>query len=143
MTSEDIAKALNEDDRFKDRPWPGWNRGKGISQNSLARLLRPFKVVPNSIRLPNGRTPKGYRRQQFEDSWKSYLRPEKEHTAPNPGFQPQQRHNPQETAKNGQFEAQQEKDGVAVENGEKPQFSAPCGGVAVENQGNGQWSKKL
>jgi hypothetical protein len=44
---------------------------------SDARLLRPFEIQPRTQRLSpshsKGSTAKGYRRSDFEDSWRRYL----------------------------------------------------------------------
>ena len=41
----------------------------------LARKLRLFGIRPRSIRLDDGRTPKGYLRADFEEAWSRYLPP--------------------------------------------------------------------
>jgi putative DNA primase/helicase len=60
--------------RLEDRPWADW-KGKPLTTNVLARLLKPFKIVPGSIRVgaTGTDTPKGYKRKQFEDAWARYL----------------------------------------------------------------------
>lgn len=56
LSSDDLAAHLVALD---DRPWPEINRGKPLTKTGLARLLKPLKVIPGSIRLDDGRTPKG------------------------------------------------------------------------------------
>ena len=81
-------------------------------------------------------------RKQFEAAWEGYLRAEKEHTGPNPGFQPSQRHNPQETAKNDASETSQTGVDVTAGNAEKPQFPNGCDVVTARNGEKG-WSAKI
>jgi hypothetical protein len=64
-----------------DAPWPDWwerslkdgnTRGPAAK---LARLLKPFGIRARVIRLPDGSTPRGYLRQDFEEAWKRYCLP--------------------------------------------------------------------
>lgn len=58
---------------MEDRPWASWGKsGKGMNQNQLARQLKDFKVYPQTIRMEQS-TPKGYRREWFEDVWNRYI----------------------------------------------------------------------
>jgi putative DNA primase/helicase len=59
---------------IEGRPWAEWKAGKPITANSLARLLAPFAIKPNTIRTGGG-TPKGYQLGQFEDAFARYLLP--------------------------------------------------------------------
>jgi hypothetical protein len=36
-------------------------------------MLAAFAVRPATIRMPDGTTPKGYRRESLEDAWRRYL----------------------------------------------------------------------
>jgi putative DNA primase/helicase len=56
-----------------DSPWSEWRNGKPITQAQLARVLKPFRIAPEVIRLQGGGTPRGYVRSQFEDAWERYL----------------------------------------------------------------------
>lgn len=55
-----------------DTTWAGWDRGRGLKPYSLARLLRPFDILPQNIRLGE-KVSKGYLRKSFEDCWDKYL----------------------------------------------------------------------
>jgi hypothetical protein len=59
--------------KLEDRPWPEWKHGKSLTQNQLARLLRPFKIKPGNLRDASGKVPKGYYLEQFVDVFKRYL----------------------------------------------------------------------
>jgi hypothetical protein len=52
-----------------DRPWATWSKGKPITTHKVARLLKPFGVVPMS----NGGTARGYFKDRFGDAWARYL----------------------------------------------------------------------
>jgi hypothetical protein len=60
-------------------PWPDWARGRGLNQQGLAKLLRPFGIKPCNVREHGTDPPKkGYRVEQFDDAWRRYtphLRP--------------------------------------------------------------------
>jgi hypothetical protein len=59
---------------IEGRPWVEYGRAqKPISQNQLAQALKPFAIVPHTIRLSEGSTPKGYERKDFRDAFERYL----------------------------------------------------------------------
>jgi len=60
--------------KMHDRPWPQWYHGQTITARGLSKLLTPFGIKPQSVRIGD-KTPKGYRRKWFEDAWKRYLPP--------------------------------------------------------------------
>lgn len=66
--SDMLVERLN---RIEGRPWPDW-RGKALTANALARLLRPFAISPSSIRI-NERSGSGYRVEQFKDAFDRWL----------------------------------------------------------------------
>jgi hypothetical protein len=70
IATADLVSALTE---VETSPWGEWNHGKPISQAKIARLLRPFEIVPHNVRIGE-KVLKGYERQDFEDAWKRYLR---------------------------------------------------------------------
>ena len=53
-------------------PWSEYSRGRPITPPGIARVLSSFRIVPGTIRV-NEKTPKGYKRSQFEDAWNRYL----------------------------------------------------------------------
>jgi Protein of unknown function (DUF3631) len=80
LASEDLVEFMAS---LEDRPWAEYRRDKPISKAQLARLLKPLKISSGSVRLPDGRTPKGYHRSQFEDAFARYL-PSQNATTPQP-----------------------------------------------------------
>lgn len=71
MFSEDIVRALHA---IEGGPWAEWGKsGKPISQNALARLLKP--IVPERVQIGSEQK-RGYERHQFRDAFDRYLPPE-------------------------------------------------------------------
>jgi putative DNA primase/helicase len=69
LTSKEIVDALTA---MEDRPWPEYGRnGKPITTRKLAALLRPFEIIPRTIRTETTRA-KGYVREAFADAWGRY-----------------------------------------------------------------------
>ena len=58
--------------RMEERPWPEWRHGKPITVRQVARLLKPFEIVPHVIRTQEG-TPRGYLFDDFIDAFTRYL----------------------------------------------------------------------
>jgi hypothetical protein len=69
MFSDDLVEALKEK---SERPWCDWNRGKGLTQNGLARLLKPFGVKSKTIRIDEN-LKKGYELDNLRDAFKRYI----------------------------------------------------------------------
>jgi hypothetical protein len=56
-------------------PWAEWGKDrKPITQNALARLLKPHKIYPVDVGPERSRR-KGYKRSQLERLFEAYLRP--------------------------------------------------------------------
>ncbi len=70
MSSEELTEYLTGLD---ERPWAEWRRGQPLTKSGLARLLTPFGILSGTIRLDNGRTPKGYYLVSFGDAFERYL----------------------------------------------------------------------
>jgi hypothetical protein len=103
---------------------PGKSR-KPLTKNRLAALLRPFKIHSGSIRLDEGRTPKGYRRRAFEDAFARYLSlaPVRNATSPQGSI----------SAATSDFKNATDGNGLAFRNRESRSFSTGCGVVADPN----------
>src|SRR5215467_4865958 len=71
ITSADAVAALVAD---PERPWATWGKGdKPLTQNGLARLLKPFGIISETVHLVGRPHAKGYKRVWFEPLWASYL----------------------------------------------------------------------
>ena len=69
------AKLVEHLAAIEGRPWAEWKAGRSITANGLARLLGPFGIAPDTIRIGD-RTMKGYLLARFEDdAFKRYLPP--------------------------------------------------------------------
>ena len=55
-------------------PWAEWDKGRGLTANTLAKRLKPFHISPLTIRT-GAETGKGYKRDAFTDAWDRYLAP--------------------------------------------------------------------
>src|SRR5258705_7462162 len=85
MFSQDIVDALVA---IEDGPWKfysGKDRDKPITQNGLARLLKP--ITPQNLRV-GALQAKGYERHQFEEYFERYL---DDGSAPEPSSPPPNR----------------------------------------------------
>jgi putative DNA primase/helicase len=70
MTSKELCEALAADETS---PWAAWGRQeKPITQNQLARFLRPYEITPGTIKLASGKTAKGYHRHALDDAFVRY-----------------------------------------------------------------------
>ena len=125
LPSADLVEALVE---IESRPWAEFGKSrKPITQNRLARLLRPLGIVPDNVRV-GGKVPKGYQRHQFKDAWERYL-------AAAGAFEPLQRYNASAAGTSGSFQTATQDSDVAVAKCEKPNNDGPCSGVAVAKEG--------
>src|SRR5262249_3046062 len=104
-------------------PW-GDLWGKPLDARGLARRLRPFGVIPKSVRLDDGKTPKGYTLDQFKDAFARYLG-ELNATTPQPASA--QRSQPKSSATNDDLVADKRQRDPASANG--------CGVVADKSPG--------
>ena len=74
--SATVAESLA---KLEGRPWAEFGKAqKPITQNALARLLKPFAIAPDYIGAENNRT-RGYRRSQFEEVFAAYAPPPPPH----------------------------------------------------------------
>jgi len=69
VSSQEIADKLAA---MEGHPWAELSRGRPITTNALARLLKPFGIIPSMIRIGSN-TIRGYTRDQFADAWGRYL----------------------------------------------------------------------
>jgi len=70
ITSADLTTALVAD---LERPWATWGKGaKPLTQNQLARLLKPFNIISETVHPIGKPHAKGYKRTHFEEAWAAY-----------------------------------------------------------------------
>lgn len=69
--SAELASTLRD---IEGSPWTEWDKGSGLTANTLAKRLKPFHISPLTIRTCAG-TGKGYKRDAFVDAWDRYLPP--------------------------------------------------------------------
>jgi putative DNA primase/helicase len=69
IKSEALVTALIA---MTDRPWPTFDRGRWITPAGIARMLRPYGIGSETIRLGE-EFAKGYRLSAFEDAFARYL----------------------------------------------------------------------
>lgn len=67
--SGDLVDALTE---MEERPWCEWKRGHPMTANSLSKLLQSFGIRSKQMKQ-GGLNRRGYRRSDFEDSFKRYI----------------------------------------------------------------------
>ena len=106
--------------------WCEYAHGKPITQRQLARLLRPFKIVPNTVRADDS-TAKGYKREDFKDTFERYL----------PPSDPSHRHNPALARLSGENTSVTESDVLRIENSPRSSTGAGCDGVTDRNPPSG------
>jgi Protein of unknown function (DUF3631) len=129
LLSSTIVDRLIE---MEGRPWAEFGRArKPITPNAMARLLKPFKITPGSIRPDlQGRGTKGYERKAFEELWRRYL--------PEGGINPAQRHNQGNPPISEESQPAHAEPGVPDANRWKAAQSATCAVVPDRNPVPGQ-----
>jgi Protein of unknown function (DUF3631) len=113
---------------LKDRPWDEFGRnGKGLTQNTLARLLKPYQIRPATIRMGQGEkdTAKGYKLSQFTDDFERFL--------PNPSDETVTPSQANETEGFSPFQTVTSEPDVTDGKLKKANSSAECDGVTDGN----------
>ena len=70
LWTETILAGLH---RIPEAPWGDWY-GHPLKDRELARLLKPYGIRSRDVKN-GGTNHKGYYREQFTESWRSYARP--------------------------------------------------------------------
>jgi Protein of unknown function (DUF3631)/Bifunctional DNA primase/polymerase, N-terminal len=63
---------IEELNKISTSPWAGWNHGKGITQHNLARILKEFGAISDTVRIGSV-TAKGYYRAALREAFETYL----------------------------------------------------------------------
>ena len=128
MPSADLVKALVA---LEGRPWAEMGKtGKPLTQNKLARMLKPLGIAPQNIRVGD-KVAKGYAFRHFEDAFSRYL--------PDEGAsEPLHRYNADKTGTSDIFQTATSEADVADGKCEKSANDGPCSGVAVAPGGSGE-----
>ena len=66
LATAELLIAMNGDEEL---PFGAWRDGMGLDGRRLAQLLRPYGIRPRTVRLDDGKTAKGYLREQLVDAW--------------------------------------------------------------------------
>ena len=69
LPTRSILDALNQ---MESRPWSNCEKGKPLTAQGLAKLLKPFRVAPTTVRLAGGHILKGYKYDDLDPLWKVY-----------------------------------------------------------------------
>jgi hypothetical protein len=69
LHSQDIIDHLND---IEDRRWAEWNKGRGVTKNTLATILKSFDVHPRQV-WAGDRNLKGYTREHIHLAYIPYL----------------------------------------------------------------------
>ncbi len=123
ITSAELVEGLVS---IEESPWSEWKRGKPMTQISLARLLKPFKVKPKDIRI--GQTVRrGFEAKQFSNVFSRYLQP----LVP-----PTQSATPLQSSNDGasrDFQGATKTEDVALSKPSNPLQDKACSTVALQN----------
>lgn len=132
LPTAELLDALAEDD---EAPWAAWNRGKPMTAHQLSKRLSEFGIKPTTFRI-GIKTPKGYKREQFEEAFKRYLSAD----TPKTSATSQQ---PSNHAAYSDYEAATQAATVADQNRLKASNHAGCCGVAdkkgVQTEDNAEY----
>ncbi len=121
LLSADLVNSLVA---IQGRPWADYGKNdKPLTQNQLARLLKPVAIAPDTIRTATDRG-KGYQLHQFKEAFARYLSSEG-------GSQPCNRDKYDEIRTFDTSQSVTAESDVTVEESKKPNNDGLCHGVTV------------
>jgi hypothetical protein len=109
---------------IEGRPWAEYRRGKPMTQNQLARALKPIGIAPEVIRTGDS-TARGYTLGQFGEAFERYL-------ASEGASKPQQRNKCDECSTSDTFQTVTPENDVTDRKCEKPNNDGLCYVVTVQ-----------
>jgi hypothetical protein len=128
IPSGDLVEALVG---IESRPWAELGKSrKPLTQNRLARLLKPLLIAPENIRIGD-KVLKGYLLERFKEAFSRYLGPERP-------SEPLHRYNPDEMGTSAGFQTATAEPSVALRKCEKSANDGPCSVVADQKGGSGE-----
>ena len=131
LHSEEIVNKLVD---MEGHPWAEWQHGKPMTANSLARLLNPFKIKPEQVRIGEI-SKKGYERDWFNDAFARYL----------PGMPIENETTKHATADapSSVFQSETQKDAVSDSKTLKLMADRGCFGVSFQNSELGRKTEQV
>jgi len=132
VRSADLVQRLID---LEARPWAELGRRhKPLTQNGLARLLKPLGIGPGNVGPENSRA-RGYKREQFQEAFERYLEPE--------GASEVHRCTEGDEIKTSRIsEPHSQVDGCALQECKNPNNNGLLGTCALPNGGNGQSTQR-
>jgi putative DNA primase/helicase len=130
LTSVALTAALVE---IEGRPWAERRNGKPLTAHGLARLLKPFEVMPDTMRFGDD-TAKGYALSDFNECFEAYLGQQE-------GYEPSQSNNADEMGTSAGFRTVTSRADVTVSKSKKPNNDGHCYDVTVRKAQNGAKSE--
>jgi putative DNA primase/helicase len=129
VSSAELIEKLCE---ITPRPWSEFGKsGKPLTQNKLAKLLKPLGIAPELIRQGED-VARGYRRNQFDEAFERYLSSKEgssnRYTATNPA----------NTGTSDLFQSVTSDAAVTVRKSQKSNNDGVCDGVTVREGDSGQ-----
>jgi len=70
ISSQDLVDYLIYID---DRPWCEWRHGQPMTKVTLSKLLKPFSIRPDQLRINSYNKLRGFKIEQFKDAFSRYL----------------------------------------------------------------------
>jgi hypothetical protein len=120
VPSADLVQHLIE---LEARPWAEMDGGKALTQNRLARILKPLGIGPDNVGPKTARV-RGYKRDQFDEAFERYLA--------DPNCTPA--HNVDKPGTSSISELHTTDNGCAVGKSKKPNNGGLVGGCAVAKE---------
>lgn len=128
ITSKALVDALVED---QTGPWVAYGRNqKPINEHGVARLLKPYRIKPRTIRISEEHTAKGYLLASFEDAFDRHLA-RSARKASTPSVTPSQASTVNGFGENPPVTSDLD---VTAGNQDNPLKNDTCDGVTVQNE---------